>query len=118
MQSRTAAVTAGDGERGWHERRRRRQGSQALSQHLGPRDCTLAVPAGRIVALVGPNGAGKTTLLHCAVGLAPRRTGTSPCSATLRPGSLDALERVAFVAQDVPLYKYLSVGPWWRWPAT
>nr|MBA2310689.1 ATP-binding cassette domain-containing protein [Pseudonocardiales bacterium] len=25
------------------------------------RDCSLAVPAGRVVALVGPNGAGKTT---------------------------------------------------------
>src|SRR5258708_31600299 len=25
-------------------------------------DCTLALPAGRVAALVGPNGAGKTTL--------------------------------------------------------
>jgi ABC-2 type transport system ATP-binding protein len=33
------------------------------------RDCTLALPRGRIAALVGPNGAGKTTLLHLAVGL-------------------------------------------------
>ncbi len=33
------------------------------------RDCTLSVPAGRVVGLVGPNGAGKTTLLHLAVGL-------------------------------------------------
>ena len=33
------------------------------------RDCTLQVPAGRVVGLVGPNGAGKTTLLHLAVGL-------------------------------------------------
>jgi ABC-2 type transport system ATP-binding protein len=33
------------------------------------RDCTLAVPAGHVVALVGPNGAGKTTLLHTSVGL-------------------------------------------------
>jgi ABC-2 type transport system ATP-binding protein len=31
--------------------------------------CTLAIPAGRVVALVGPNGAGKTTLLHVVVGL-------------------------------------------------
>jgi len=25
------------------------------------RDCTLAIPAGHVAALVGPNGAGKTT---------------------------------------------------------
>jgi ABC-type sugar transport system ATPase subunit len=33
------------------------------------KDCSLSVPAGRVVALVGPNGAGKTTLLHSIVGL-------------------------------------------------
>ena len=32
-------------------------------------DCTLAIPAGRVVGLVGPNGAGKTTLLQLAAGL-------------------------------------------------
>ena len=26
------------------------------------RECSLAIPAGRVAALVGPNGAGKTTL--------------------------------------------------------
>ena len=31
-------------------------------------DCTLRVPAGRIVGLVGPNGAGKSTLLGLACG--------------------------------------------------
>ncbi|HEX2375218.1 MAG TPA: ATP-binding cassette domain-containing protein, partial [Actinomycetota bacterium] len=40
------------------------------------RDCTLALPQGRIAALVGPNGAGKTTLLHLAVGLLAPTAGT------------------------------------------
>ena len=40
------------------------------------RDCTLDIPAGRVVALVGPNGAGKTTLLHLAVGLLQPTAGT------------------------------------------
>jgi ABC-2 type transport system ATP-binding protein len=30
------------------------------------RDCSLAIPAGRVAALVGPNGAGKSTLLNLA----------------------------------------------------
>jgi ABC-2 type transport system ATP-binding protein len=33
------------------------------------RECSLAIPAGHVAALVGPNGAGKTTLLNLAVGL-------------------------------------------------
>ncbi len=70
-------------------------------------DCTIAVPAGHIVALVGPNGAGKTTLLHLATGL-------------LRPtsGQIEVLgapvgqhrDRVGFVAQDAALYTGLSVA--------
>jgi ABC-2 type transport system ATP-binding protein len=40
------------------------------------RDCTLAIPGGRVAGLVGPNGAGKTTLLHLAVGLLAPTSGT------------------------------------------
>ena len=76
----------------------------------GLRDCTLAVPAGHIAALVGPNGAGKTTLLHCAVGLASPTAGRVTVFGHVPAGSLDALERVAFVAQDAPLYANLSVA--------
>src|SRR5215813_711255 len=76
----------------------------------GLRDCTLSVPAGHIVALVGPNGAGKSTLLHCLAGLATPTTGHVRVLGRLAAGSLDALERVAFVAQDAPLFSYLPVA--------
>jgi ABC-2 type transport system ATP-binding protein len=63
------------------------------------RDCSLALPAGRVAALVGPNGAGKTTLMHAAVGLlAPAR------------GSIAVRGQAAFVAQDKPLYETFTVA--------
>jgi branched-chain amino acid transport system ATP-binding protein len=37
---------------------------------------SLAVPSGKMVALVGPNGAGKTTLMGAVMGLLPRRGGS------------------------------------------
>jgi ABC-2 type transport system ATP-binding protein len=74
------------------------------------RDCTLSVPSGRVVALVGPNGAGKSTLLNMAVGLTAPTTGTIVMLDGVDAGSATALDRIAFVAQDMPLYRYLSVG--------
>ena len=74
------------------------------------RDCTLAFPAGHVVALVGPNGAGKTTLLHQAVGLSSPTAGRISVLGGLRPGSAPALERIGFVAQDAALYGGLSVA--------
>jgi ABC-2 type transport system ATP-binding protein len=74
------------------------------------RDCSLALPQGRIAALVGPNGAGKTTLLHLAVGLlAPTAGAIRVLGGT--PGRDPALlARVGFVAQDAPLYGDFSVA--------
>ena len=74
------------------------------------RDCTLSIPAGRVVALVGPNGAGKTTLLQLAVGLVGQTTGAINVLDGVAPGSSEALDGIAFVAQDTPLYTYLSVA--------
>jgi ABC-2 type transport system ATP-binding protein len=69
----------------------------------------MAIPEGRIVALVGPNGAGKTTMLHLVVGLAAPAIGSVTVLGGACPGSAEALERIAFVAQDAPLYKGLRV---------
>jgi ABC-2 type transport system ATP-binding protein len=73
-------------------------------------DCTLAVPDGHVVALVGPNGAGKSTLLNLVVGLATPTTGEVTVLGGRSAGSLLALDGVAFVAQDTPLYKNLSAA--------
>jgi ABC-2 type transport system ATP-binding protein len=62
------------------------------------------------VALVGPNGAGKTTLLSLAVGLSSPSAGEIRVLDGLIPGSEQALGRIGFVAQDTPLYPYLTVA--------
>jgi ABC-2 type transport system ATP-binding protein len=72
------------------------------------RECTLAVPEGHLAALVGPNGAGKTTLLNLAVGLTNPTAGTITVLGGTPSGSAAALDGIAFVAQDAPLYKNLS----------
>jgi ABC-2 type transport system ATP-binding protein len=74
------------------------------------RECTLAVPTGHVAALVGPNGAGKTTLLNLAVGLAAPSAGGVSVLGGQPAGSPAALDDIAFVAQDTPLYKNLSVA--------
>jgi ABC-2 type transport system ATP-binding protein len=88
--------------------------ANGLSKHFGRswalRDCSFAVPTGRIVALVGPNGAGKTTLMLHAMGLLRpssgevRVFGWSP-----QQHSLLVLSRVGFVAQNRPLYQGFTV---------
>jgi ABC-2 type transport system ATP-binding protein len=74
------------------------------------RECSLAIPAGHVAALVGPNGAGKTTLLNLAVGLAEPTAGAVTVLGGRPAGSLAALDGIAFVAQDAPLYENLSAA--------
>jgi ABC-2 type transport system ATP-binding protein len=73
-------------------------------------ECSVAVPAGRVAALVGPNGAGKSTLLNLAVGLSAPSAGSLSVLGGLAPGSRAALDGIAFVAQDTPLYRSLSAA--------
>ena len=79
-------------------------------RHWALRDCTMTIPAGKVVGLVGPNGAGKTTLLQLAVGLLAPSAGTIKVLGG-RPASGPAqLAKVGFVAQDTPVYTGLTVA--------
>jgi ABC-2 type transport system ATP-binding protein len=74
------------------------------------RECSLAIPAGHVAALVGPNGAGKSTLLNLAVGLAEPSEGDVSVLGGRPAGSPAALGGIAFVAQDTPLYRNVSAA--------
>ncbi len=84
--------------------------TQGLGKRYGSqwalRDCSLAIPAGSVTALVGPNGAGKTTLLHLVIGLSEPSAGEVRVlgwSARRQPQIV--LPRIGFVAQEHPLYR-------------
>ena len=88
--------------------------ASAVGKRYGRRwaleDCTLTIPAGKVVGLVGPNGAGKTTLLQLAAGLLRPTSGTITALGGLPGGSPGQLAKVGFVAQDSPAYARLSVA--------
>jgi len=79
-------------------------------RHWALTDCTLEVPAGRVVGLVGPNGAGKSTLLNLAVGMLAPTTGTIEVLGGRPAAGPAQLARVGYVAQDAPTYARLSVA--------
>src|SRR3954469_24192754 len=74
------------------------------------RDCTLAVPQGRVVGIVGTNGAGKSTLLHLMVGLLRPTEGSIRVLGGEPAGGPAQLARVGFLAQDAPVYSSLTVA--------
>jgi ABC-2 type transport system ATP-binding protein len=73
-------------------------------------DCGLAVPEGLMAALVGPNGSGKSTLMNMVAGLTVPTEGTVTVLGGRQVGSPAALDDIAFMAQDAPVYKNLSVA--------
>jgi ABC-2 type transport system ATP-binding protein len=88
--------------------------AKALSKQYGPkwalRSCSLAVPEGRLCALVGPNGAGKSTLLQLAAALIKPTAGRIEVLGSVPRQDAAWLGQIGYLAQDIPLYRRLSAG--------
>ncbi len=86
--------------------------AEGVTHRLGGRpvlsDCSFAVPAGAVTALIGRNGAGKTTLLRAAAGLLYPHAGTVRLFG--EPFGDHHLPRIGYVAQQAPLYRMLTVA--------
>jgi ABC-2 type transport system ATP-binding protein len=73
-------------------------------------DCTLAIPQGRVAALVGPNGAGKSTLLRMAAGLIPPSAGSlKVLGADPQHQAVGLRQRIGYLDQDRPMYSSFRV---------
>jgi ABC-2 type transport system ATP-binding protein len=85
--------------------------SKRYGRTWGLQDCTLALPTGRVAALVGPNGAGKTTLLNLSAGLLDPTAGSVQVFGhSPRQQTAETLPRLGFLAQDHPLYRDFTVA--------
>jgi putative ABC transport system ATP-binding protein len=77
-------------------------------------DVTMAIPTGRLIAIMGPSGSGKSTLLHCMAGLDTLSSGTVRIGdrdlADLNDRQLTVLrrERIGFVFQAYNLVPTLT----------
>ncbi|MDF2235687.1 ABC transporter ATP-binding protein [Albimonas sp. CAU 1670] len=75
-------------------------------------DVTLALPVGRVAAVVGANGAGKTTLLSALIGLIPPRAGTVRLlgdDVTRLPADRRAARGMTLVPEGGRLFPFMSV---------
>ena len=90
--------------------------TQALAKSYGnlaaARDLNLSVARNRITAFLGRNGAGKSTTIKMLLGMTRPAAGSGTVlgkQITNTKESCELRRRVAYVAEDKPLYGYMTV---------
>jgi ABC-2 type transport system ATP-binding protein len=86
--------------------------TKSYGQFVAVDSLHLAVPKSRITAFLGPNGAGKSTTIKMLLGMSRPTSGEATVlgHTISSPNESRRLrERVAYVAEDKPLYGYMTV---------
>jgi ABC-2 type transport system ATP-binding protein len=86
-----------------------------LTKHYGDRcvvnQLDLRVPRGSVYGFLGRNGAGKSTAIKMLLGMAHADSGTAQLlGEEVRRLSPATRQRIAYLAEGHPLYRWMSVG--------
>src|SRR5580698_1567577 len=77
---------------------------------MAVRGISFRVEPGQLLAIIGPNGAGKTTTMRAIAGIIPASRGRlSIAGFDVEADGIAAKSRLAFVADDAPLFHDLTV---------
>jgi ABC-2 type transport system ATP-binding protein len=86
--------------------------SKSYGKHAAVRELDLSVKLNRITAFLGRNGAGKSTTIKMLLGMIRPTRGSGAVlgsDITDTAANRDLRRRVAYVAEDKPLYGYMTV---------
>lgn len=83
---------------------------KAFAGHVAVQGITFRVEPGELLAIIGPNGAGKTTTMRAIAGIIPASHGRLLITGfDVQNDPIAAKSRLAFVADDAPVFHDLTV---------
>ena len=84
---------------------------KVFADQVAVRGISFRVAPGEVLALIGPNGAGKTTTMRAIAGIIPPSHGRlSVAGFDVGSDPIAAKSRLAFVADEAPLFHDLTVA--------
>ena len=84
---------------------------KVFADQVAVRGLSFRVEPGELLAIIGPNGAGKTTTMRAIAGIIPASRGRlSVAGFDVSSDPIAVKSRLAFVADDAPLFHDLTVA--------